>query len=304
MKFKDYYAVLEVSPDASSDEIKRAYRKLARKTHPDLNAGPEAEAAFKEVNEAYEALKTPESRAEYDAIRSGASAKPGASRDWEGGYGFDQASPETQARFNDFFASAFGRRDPFANEGPVGGDIHARVVLDIEDSYRGATRMLTIPVQKVTQDGRIRIENRELSVSIPRGVTEGQNIRLAGQGSGDGMGDIYLEVAFAPHPIYRAEGKDIFMDLPVAPWEAALGGKIVLPTPGGKVDLKIPPNARTGQNLRLKGKGLPGRPAGNLMASLVIVNPNVTSDEARDLFAKMAREIPFDPRQNLERKTK
>lgn len=306
MEFKDYYSVLEVSPDATPEEIKRAYRKLARKTHPDLNPGPDAEAAFKDASEAYEVLKDPETRAEYDAMRKGGRGPAGGAQDWQGGFSFNRGDPGDEARFSDFFHSAFGRGDPFGRGGPVVSDIHARVVLNIEDSFRSPTRSLTVPIQKIGADGRVMIEQRALSVKIPKGITEGQTIRLAGQAAGAGrdgaLGDIYLEVSFAPHPIYRVEGKDILMDLPVAPWEAALGGKIVLPTPGGKVDLKIPSNARAGQTLRLKGKGLPGRPAGNLLATLVIVNPDATTDEARGLFEKMAREMPFNPRDDLERR--
>jgi curved DNA-binding protein len=306
MEFKDYYSVLEVSPEATPEEIKRAYRKLARKTHPDLNPGPDAEAAFKDASEAYDVLKDPETRAEYDAMRKGGGGPAGGAKDWQGGFSFNRGYPGDEARFSDFFHSAFGRGDPFGRGGPVVSDIHARVVLDIEDSFRSPTRSLTVPIQKIGADGRVMIEQRALSVKIPKGITEGQTIRLAGQATGAGrdgaLGDIYLEVSFAPHPIYRVEGKDILMDLPVAPWEAALGGKIVLPTPGGKVDLKIPSNARAGQTLRLKGKGLPGRPAGNLLATLVIVNPDATTDEARGLFEKMAREMSFNPRDDLERR--
>ncbi|MBT8412812.1 MAG: DnaJ domain-containing protein [Boseongicola sp.] len=307
MEIKDYYVVLEVSPDATQEEIKRAYRKLARKTHPDLNPGPEAEAAFKAASEAYDVLKDADRRAEYDAMRRGGGQRAPGAEDWQGGFSFDRGDPGDEARFSDFFHSAFGRGDPFGRGGPVARDIHARIQLDIEDSFRGPTRLLTIPVQKIGADGRVRIEERELSVRIPKGITEGQTIRLAGQGARDGqgevLGDVYLEVSFAPHPIYRVDGKDILMDLPVAPWEAALGGKVVLPTPGGKVDLKIPKNARAGQTLRLKGKGLPGRPAGNLMATLVIVNPDASSAEARVLFEKMSREISFDPRADLDRRS-
>ena len=306
MEFKDYYAILEVSPEATDEEIKRAYRKLARKNHPDLKPGPEAEETFKSISEAYEVLKSAESRAEYDAMRRGGGPRPRGGRDWQGGFSFSGEDPEAAARFSDFFHSAFGRGDPFGRSGPVASDIHARIVLNIEDSFRSPTRLLTVPIQKIGVDGRITIEHREMSVRIPKGITEGQTIRLSGKGLGGGpgkaTGDVYLEVSFAPHPIYRVEGKDIHMDLPVSPWEAALGGKVVLPTPGGKVDLTIPKNARAGQTLRLKGKGLPGRPAGNLLASLVIVNPDVSNDEARRLFEQMARDIPFDPRRNLARR--
>lgn len=299
MSFKDYYAVLGVSPDATSEEIKRAYRKLARKLHPDLNAGEDAETAFKELSEAYEVLKDPGHRAEYDALRKGGSRRPQASDTWSEGYSFDRN--DTDAQFRDFFASVFGHQGGFGPSGPFGGDIHARLMVDIEDSIHGATRTVSIPIQRIAADGRVTTEQRNISVRIPKGILEGQHIRLTGKTGTEQ--DLFLEVSFAPHPIYRINGRDLHMDLPVAPWEAALGGKVVLPTPGGKVDLTIPANARSGQKLRLKGKGLPGHPPGDLIASLLIVNPKVTTEEARAAFASLAKKLDFDPRATLRRRT-
>lgn len=292
----DFYAVLGVSPDATPEDIKRAYRKLARKNHPDLATGADAEATFKAINEAHDILKDPQARAEYDAARA-QSNRPG--RDWQGDYSFqtDQARSDDDLRsaFSSMFGgSAFGAGSGF-------GDLHARIQLAIEDAYRGTHYALSVPVRSLSPDGKVRLHHQDLSVRIPPGVMEGQTLRVGGASAGDGAMDLLVEVAFAPHPVYRAEGRDVFMDLPVAPWEAALGGKVVLPTPDGKVDLKIPANARSGQKLRLKGRGIPGQPPGDLFATLQIINPRVSDAEARALFEQMARDLPFDPRENLGR---
>lgn len=306
MDFKDYYQMLGVAPEANADEIRRAFRKLARKYHPDVNASPEAEAKFKDVNEAYEVLKDPERRAAYDQLgppdpsaTGGFQPPPG----WDGGFSFSGGGPESQEAFSDFFETLFrrGRGQPFSGGvGRQGSDQHARIYLDIEDAYQGATRVLTLRVPEAGADGRVRLQERNTAVRIPKGVVEGQHIRLPGKGmpsfGGGPAGDLFLEVAFAPHPVYRADGRDLHTDLPITPWEAALGGKIEMPTPDGKVELRIPANARSGQKLRLKGKGLPGSPPGDIYASLRIVNPQATTQEARDLFRKMAQEMPFDPR--------
>lgn len=308
MDFKDYYKTLGVASDAKPDEIKRAFRKLARKYHPDVNAGPEAEARFKDVNEAYEVLKDPERRAAYDHLgqepptaSGGFQPPPG----WDSGFTFSSSDMGSQEPFSDFFETLFRR-----GQGPMSGaqaghgsDQHARINLDIEDAYRGATRVLTLRTPLVDADGEVRLQERNISVHVPKGIAEGQHIRLPGQGLpafGQGhAGDLFLEVSFAPHPIYRVDGRDLYLDLPVAPWEAALGGKIVMPTPGGKVNLRIPKNARSGQKLRLKGKGLPGTPVGDIYASLKIVNPDATTSEARQFFENMAREMPFNPRAGI-----
>ncbi len=306
---KDFYTVLGLSPDATQEEVKRAYRKLARKTHPDLATGPESEETFKEINAAYDVLKDPETRADYDAMRrgdAGSGKDPRGSRSRDDSSSFRHRASGSDDDFGDPFSSFFGRGAPFGNTGPLGGDVHARVALSIKDAFHGVVSKMSVPMHTIDRDGRITTTQREISVRIPAGITEGQTIRLAGQGpqaaEGGPPGDVFLEVTFAPHSIYRAVGKDIFMDLPIAPWEAALGDKIVVPTPNGKVDLKIPANAKTGQKLRLKSKGIPGHPPGDLFAGLQIVNPRVSTEQARELFRKMARELPFDPRENLRRK--
>lgn len=304
MEYRDYYEILGVTPDASSEQIKRAYRKLARKYHPDINATAEAEEKFKDVNEAYEVLKDPEARSAYDHLgKPGPEAPDGFQPPpgWEGGFEFTGGRPQGAEAFSDFFESLFRRRgQPFDR---AGQDQHARLQLDIEDAYRGATRVLTLRVPQAAADGTVHLQDRSITVHVPKGILEGQHIRLPGQGlappGGGAAGDLFLEVSFAPHPVYRADGRDLYLELPVTPWEAALGGKVMMPTPDGKVTLTIPANARGGQKLRLKGKGLPGTPPGDIYATLRIVNPEVTTEEAREFFEQMAREVPFNPRAGI-----
>lgn len=305
MDFKDYYKILGVARDASADEIKKAFRKSARKYHPDVNTTADAEAKFKDVNEAYEVLKDPERRAAYDQLGQGPPSGQGRYQPppgWDSGYEFSGGGPQSDEGFSDFFETLFRRGGgPYDGMGAGrGADSHARMEITIEDAFRGAERKLSLRTPVVGPNGEVTLQDRSISVRVPKGVTEGQHIRLAGQGApGRGAGpagDLFLEIAFAPHPIYRPDGRDLYVDLPIAPWEAALGDHVVMPTPGGKVDLRIPKNARTGQKLRLKGKGLPGTPPGNIYATLKIVNPDVSTEEARAFFEQMARKMPFDPR--------
>lgn len=308
MEAKDHYKVLGVARDASADEIKRAFRKMARKYHPDVASGSEAEAHFKEINAAYDVLKDPEKRAEYDnpspqGHPGGAGFQPPP--DWESGFGFSHPGGGREEHFEDIFGTFFrdSARRSDRHAGMRAPDQHATIELNIEDSYHGATRVLTFRSPQLAPDGSVQWEKRDVSVRIPKGVSEGQNIRLKGQGlsaaPGEPSSDLYLEVLFAPHPIFRAEGRDLYLDLPVTPWEAALGQKVVLPTPDGKVDLKLPENARSGQKMRLKGKGLPGKPPGDIYATLKIVNPKASTAEARQFFETMAREMPFNPRAGM-----
>ncbi|SFR52109.1 DnaJ C-terminal domain-containing protein [Litoreibacter janthinus] len=317
MDYKDYYKALGVDRTASQDEIKRAYRKLARKYHPDVNPDEEADAKFKEAGEAFAVLGDAEKRAAYDSLGSepaggGQGFRPPPN--WDQGYEFSNArggagGPD-DAAFSDFFENLFrsGRRTEGFSSGmkAPGQDQHARVTLDIDDAFKGTSRVLTMRVPEMDGSGRMFLKDRSVSVKIPKGVREGQHIRLKGKGSpgigGGPAGDLFLEVAFAPHPIYRLDGRDIHVDLPVAPWEAALGGKVTMPTPSGEVGVTIPKNARSGQKLRLKGRGLPGKTAGDLYAVLKIVNPPVTTDNARALYEQMAKDLNFDPRANMEGK--
>lgn len=303
METKDHYKTLGVARNASDEEIKRAFRKLARKHHPDVASDPQSEAKFKEVNEAYDILKDPQKRDEYDnpQPQHDFSSAP----QWDRGFGFSHPGTEHAGGFEDIF-ERFYRSDPRAS-GFGGGmsvaDQHARIEIPLSEAYSGATRTLTLQVPQVNQNGEVSIVERNIAVKIPKGITEGQNIRLRGEGTrmpeGGPAGDLYLEVLFAPHPVYRPDGRDLHLNLPVTPWEAALGQKVVLPTPDGKVDLKIPKNARNGQKLRLKGKGLPATPPGDIFATLQIVNPKITTEKEKELFEAMAQEMSFNPRAGM-----
>ena len=314
MEFKDYYEIMGVKRDATQDEIKRAYRKLARKYHPDVSKEPDAEARFKEVGEAYEVLKDPEKRAAYDQLgarwKAGQEFRPPP--DWDQGFEFHGGGPGgvDAEQFSDFFASLFGRGG-FAGYGgraqrefhARGEDTYARVLIDLEDAYQGATRTLTLKHSELGADGRPQLQERTLNVRIPRGVRQGQHIRLARQG-GLGMGqgepgNLYLEVAFRPHPFYHVEGKDVFLDLPVAPWEAALGAMVKVPTPSGTVDLKIPANSTGGRKLRLKGRGIPAREPGDLYVVLQIALPPAQSEAARNAYREFEKALQFNPRARL-----
>lgn len=313
MEFKDYYQIMGLARDASPEDIKRAYRKLARKYHPDVSKEADAEAHFKEVGEAYEVLKDPEKRAAYD--RLGANWKAGqdfqAPPEWK--TGFDGANADfagaNAGDFSDFFANLFGQgaRAQGGGHGQERGfqsrgqDHQAKLVIDVEDSYRGSTQTLHLNVPEVDAQGRLRNRERQLQVTIPRGIRAGQHIRLAGQG-GPGLGqgspgDLYLEVEFRPHPRYRVVDKDVFLDLPLAPWEAALGTTLEVPTPDGSVSLKIPPNSAPGRKLRLGGKGLPAAAPGDLYLVLGLVQPPADTPAAQDFYRDMARRFPdFHPR--------
>ncbi|MGH8160712.1 MAG: DnaJ C-terminal domain-containing protein [Gammaproteobacteria bacterium] len=315
MEFKDYYKTMGVARDAPPEAIKRAYRKLARKYHPDVSKEANAEAKFKEVAEAYEVLRDPEKRKAYDELGTG--PRPGEDfrppPDWGGqhyefhGGDFSGADAST---FSDFFSSLFGRgaRAGPAPGGPAfrarGEDIHARIEISLEDAFHGATRQLGLQVPEADAQGQVRIVERRLNVRIPKGIRRGQQIRLAGQGGagigGGGRGDLYLEVVYAPHPLYRVEGGDLALALPVAPWEAALGATVKAPTPAGAVSLKVPPNSTAGKRLRLKGRGLPGKAPGDLYVTLEIAAPPAETDEQKAFYRRMAKEFPFDPRKGLE----
>ena len=317
MKFKDYYQIMGVPRTASQDEIKRAYRKLARKYHPDVSKERDAEARFKEIGEAYEVLKDAEKRAAYDQLgqnwKAGQDFTPPPN--WDTGNfefrtrGFGGADAD---RFSDFFENLFGgggsgfragrgeRGTGFAMRGE---DQHAKIQISLEEAYHGTTRTIQVSVPESDQYGNVVRKTRSLQVKIPPGVMQGQQIRLAGQGGsgvgGGPAGDLYLEIEMLPHKLYQVEGKDVYLNLPLAPWEAALGTKLTVPTLGGKVELKIPPGSQSGQKLRLKGRGL-GKPPGDQYVVLQIVVPKPRTEKEREIYEQMARAMPFNPRSHLE----
>ena len=311
MDFKDYYATLGVARDATAEDIKKAFRKLARKYHPDVSKEKDAEARMKEVNEAYTVLSDPEKRAAYDQLGQG--YQPGQEfrppPDWDAGYEFSRRgfSPREAADFSDFFSELFGRagRGEAGRRGPGfdarGEDHYAKVMLDVEDAFRGATRQISLRVPRIDDNGRLAVDTRTLNVRIPKGVREGQLIRLAGQGS-PGMGeskpgDLLLEVHFKPDPRFRVEGANVYMTLRVAPWEAALGAVIPVRLPDGtEIKVRIPEGAESGRRLRVRGKGIPGEPPGDLLLDVQIAVPPATTPRARELYEAMARDLAFDPR--------
>jgi curved DNA-binding protein len=314
MQFKDYYQTLGVSRDAGADEIKKAFRRLARKYHPDVSKEADAEQRMREVNEAYAVLSDPEKRAAYDQLgqgyQTGQDFRPPP--DWDAGFEFSGRgfSPHEAADFSDFFAELFGhmggRQAGFGTRGGPyqarGEDHHAKVLLDLEDAFSGATRQINLQVPAMDAQGRVRLNTRTLNVKIPRGVKEGQIIRLAGQGAaGAGTataGDLLLEVHFKPHPRLRPDGRDLHLSLPVAPWEAALGAIIAVDLPGASVKVRIPEGAQSGRQLRVRGKGIPGEPPGDLLLDIQVVLPPADSPKARQLYETMARELAFDPRRD------
>jgi len=312
MQFKDYYQTLGVARDATADEIKKAFRKLARKYHPDVSKEADAELRMQEVNEAHAVLSDPEKRAAYDQLGRG--HRPGETfrppPDWDAGFEFTgQAySPGETADFSDFFAELFGHmggahagtRHARTGFQAQGEDHHAKVLLDLEDAFNSATRQISLRVPKMDAQGRVQLETRTLNVKIPKGVYAGQVIRLAGQGApgmgGAPAGDLLLEVQFKPHPRFRAEGRDLHRTLPVAPWEAALGAIVAVDLPQGSVKVRIPEGAQSGRQLRVRGHGIPGQPPGDLLLDLQVVLPPATTPRARELYETMTRELAFDPR--------
>ncbi len=307
MQYKDYYKILGVSRSASPDEIKRAYRKLAREYHPDRNKSKDAEDKFKEVNEANEVLSDPEKRKAYDALGANWKAgqnfqpPPGWGDGFGGGFSRGRGRAGDAGGFSDFFSQLFGGAGmggagfggaSFGGGGPgfggFGGmgaeappDTRARLTIDLEDSFHGAQK-------------QISVGGKTLQVKIPKGITSGKTIRLAQQGSRGG--DLLLEVDFARHARFEAEGRDIYHTLKVAPWEAALGGRVPVPTLGGTVELNIPAGSQSGRKMRLKGRGLPGHDHGDQYVTLQIVTPPAQSNEDRKFYEQMAEHFKFDPR--------
>ncbi len=308
MEYKDYYKILGVERDAAADQIKSAYRKLARQFHPDINKDKGAEERFKEISEAHEVLKDPEKRAAYDQLGKG--FKPGEefrpAPGWDAGFEFSGEERPGAGDFSEFFEALFGRARGRSAAGEFrarGQDHHARIMIDLEDAYRGALRTISLRAAELGEDGQVRLRERQVNVSIPKGVRQGQFIRLAGQASpgigGGPAGDLFLEVEFNPHSLYRVDGKDVYLDLPVAPWEAALGGKVKAPTPSGVVSLTIPAGSGQGYKLRLRGRGIPAREPGDLYIVLQIALPPSAAPEAQRIYREMQEKLAFNPRQHM-----
>ena len=285
---KDYYKILGVASTATEDEIKVAYRKLARKYHPDLNKEKGAEDKFKELQEAYTVLKDTEKRAEYD------NPQPAFN------HGFNQQHDFGQGQYSnvdpDFFESLFrgakGRQQEYS---APGDDLHSQISISLEEAFNGGVKHIHIPDSQGNA--------QTLKVNIPAGVKDGQRIRLAGQGTpgyGKGLkGDLYLKVNVLKHKLFDIMGEDIYLNLPITPWEAALGATIATPTMSGSVDLKIPANSQGGQKLRIKGKGLPGKTTGDQYIILKIVTPPAATDAEKQFYTEMAAKMPFNPREGM-----
>ncbi len=324
MEYRDYYETLNVPRSASADDIKKSYRRLARKYHPDVSKEKNAEEKFKQVQEAYEVLKDPEKRAAYDQLgsnwKAGQEFRPPP--DFGGGFEFrggprGPGGAEFDSSFSDFFSSLFGggRGSPFGNgddAGPFGGssrgrraprkgrDHHARIDIDLEEAFHGGTRTFELQRPELADDGTLQMRKHTVKVNIPAGIADGKQLRLAGQGEGSttggASGDLFLEVHIRPHKQFKLDGRDVTVTLPVAPWEAALGATVTVPTLGGPVEMRVPAGAQSGQKLRLRGRGLPGNPAGDEFVQLKVVLPPADSPQARALYEQMQREMPFDAR--------
>lgn len=314
MEFKDYYKIMGIHENATQDEIKRVYRKLARKYHPDVSKEADAEERFKELGEAYEVLKDPEKRKRYDQLRAGG---------WQQGERFTPPpgwEPFTQSRkthytsfdpsaFSEFFNTIFAgfgteRARPFSQGYRTRGeDQRYSISISLEEAFHGSTRTMRLTSPQISPSGQVMQTTHSLNVKIPPGVKDGQMIRLQGQGnpslSGGESGDLYLKIQIAPHPYFNLNGRDILLNLPVTPWEAALGATITVPTLAGKVQVKIPQNSQSGQKLRLTGRGLPGKLAGDQYITLQIKIPKAESEKAKQLYKEMAEIMKFNPREKL-----
>ena len=321
MEFKDYYKTLGLERTASEEEVRKAYRKLARKYHPDVSKEPDAQDRMRDLNEANDVLRDKEKRATYDALaervaQGHGTGDPGQGNyqpppGWDEGFEFHRSGaqgPRDSADFSEFFSSVFGKGEfRGAQSRPYkarGEDHHAAIEIAIGDAIKGVEREISLRAMELDAQGKPAYVNRTLSVKIPAGVHPGQFIRLAGQGmpghGGEAPGDLYLEVRLAAHKLYRVDGSDLYMTLPVTPTEAALGAQVQVPTPsGGAVEVTIPAHARSGLKLRLKDRGLPGKPPGHLYIWLEIALPPADSEAARQAYEQLAKAAPFDPRRHL-----
>ncbi len=323
MEFKDYYQTLGVTKTATADEIKKAYRKLARKYHPDVSKAADANEQMAALNEANAVLSDPEKRLAYDSLsESGPAARSHAGQEfrpppnWDAGFEFSD-SPSDNGQFSAFFEELFGRaaRSQRYAGGQAGGDAdagsarasmrgndhHARIELDLLDAYLGAQRIVSLRGARLDESGHVVPEERKLEIRIPKGVFEGQHIRLAGRGGagigGSPAGDLLLEVLFRPDPRWRAEGRDVHQRVPVSPWEAMLGGSIKVQAPGGETEVTLPQGWKAGRKLRLKGRGIPAATPGDLYLELELALPPALSDADRAAYASLAKSFAnFNPR--------
>lgn len=317
MEFKDYYLALGVEPTADDKTIKTAYRKLARLYHPDVSKHANAEEKFKEVAEAYEVLHNSEKRAEYDELRL-ARSRGFDPRDRQSNAGFNSdagfnSTTESNQDFADFFNSIFGsenarnrqgrRQQPHHDDANLhrGRDLEMEWPVMLEDTLVDTTKPIEFVIPHYDNQGQLHETKKSLNIKIPAGVSDGERIRLKGQGApaqGVGThGDLYLRIRLIPHPLFDIEGHNLILTLPLAPWEAALGAKITLPTLNGKINLTIPPNSQSGQRLRINGKGLVNKNGvGDLFATLKIVNPKIANEDTKQLWSQLANTASFDPR--------
>ena len=317
MEFKDFYLALGVEPTADDKTIKTAYRKLARLYHPDVSKHANAEEKFKEIAEAYEVLHNSEKRAEYDELRL-ARSRGFDPRNGQAGTGFNSHSgfnstPESDQDFADFFNSIFGSQNAHNHQGRQqqphhddvnlhrGRDLEMEWPVMLEDTLADTTKPIEFMIPHHDTQGQLHETKKSLNVKIPAGVSDGERIRLKGQGApaqGVGVnGDLYLRIRLIPHPLFDIEGHNLILTLPIAPWEAALGAKITLPTLSGKINLTIPSNSQSGERLRIKGKGLVHKHGtGDLFVALKIVNPKITNEDAKQLWSQLAKTAGFDPR--------
>ena len=287
MQYRDYYEILGLTRSADADEVKRAYRKLARKFHPDVSKEKNAEDKFKEVQEAYEVLRDSDKRAAYDQLgrdyRNGQQFRPPP--DWSQRYGHSGGQRFSDLNgFSDFFSSLFGGSGPGGGNSAQTDSDAGHLDVTIEEAFAGTKRRVSL-----NEHGR----QRQVDVQIPAGVTEGQPLRIPGIG---GRTSVIFRIRLRPHHLYDVVGKDVQIELPLAPWEAALGAKVAVPTLGGTVELTVPAGAQSGQKLRLRARGLPGNPAGDQMVTIKLVTPAAQSATEKEAYERMKRDFKFDPR--------
>lgn len=295
---KDYYKIMGLSQDATEKDIKTAYRRLARKYHPDISKEPNAEEQFKEMGEAYEVLKDPVKRAEYDQYLKNRAYQAQGQQYYRSSERPEYTNSYQDTGFNeDLFESLFGH-SRYQKHPRAGQDYQGKINISLEEAYNGTVKSIQVPQEK---NGEITTQT--LNVKIPPGIKSGQQIRLAGQGApgihGGPRGNIFITINVDKHSIFDVMENDIYLTLPVTPWEVALGATITVPTLAGKIDLKIPPGSQGGQKLRIKNRGLPGTTSGDQYVLLKIITPPATTDKAKDLYKKMAEEMPFDPRNKM-----